>query len=383
MALILGRLYILFSVIVATLISSLMIYQAFHSKLLDSIVLKIGISSLTIIGLYSLILPTQTPSKFGVKPDVSTKNYLDKIIGKKLNYIIAPNNKIGVYEIPHLIIFRKTIIYIGIGLFKEDKNVFTKFILDKLNQSSVNPLKKELAFWQGIASVTSNNFQFWKAFTNWYINYLSKLVAKNEHCDKSNKNDDFNSYVINSIKQNKTNILETYIRKSNQEFAVNDAINLDNLCRNSYLAGYAILNEKELTYETGLTKYEDTFNLLNWDIPEILQSIIEKGLNERLNFDIKNTVTANFSDTQYAQILEQLTKISPHIDILKIDIVRLKYLPQIPTYIVFCIQKKTYFDINERSRLIEIQLQSKLNELSGDWKILVFNNKAELLSAIA
>ena len=360
-----------------------MIYQAFHSNFLNSIPLKVGISSLTIVGLYSLILPTQTPSKFGVKPDASTQNYLDNIVGKNLNYIIAPNNKIEIYEIPYFIIFHKTIVYIGIGLFKEDKNVLTKFILDALNQSSVNLLKKELAFWQGIASVTSNNFQFWKAFTNWYTNYLNKIVDKNEHFDSSSRNDDFNSYVINSIKQNKINILEAYIRKSNQELAVNNAINLDNLCRNSYLAGYAILNEKELSHETGLSKYENTFQLLNWDTPGISQSIIEKGLNERLNFDIKNTVAANFSDTQYAQIVEKLTKISPHIEILKIDKIRLEYLPQIPTYIVFCIQKKTYFDINERSRLIEIQLQSKLNELSGDWKIVVFNNKTELLSAIA
>lgn len=377
MVLIIGRLYILFNIAIATLISALIIYQAYHSNFLNSPLLKITISALAIAGSYGLILPAQTPTKFGIKPEITTQTYFDKLIKRKLEYRIAPNNKIEIYEVPHFIVFRKKIVYIGIALLTSDRNVLAKLILNKIDAPSVNPLKKELAFWQGIASVTSDNFQFWKPFTNWYIRHLKGFVS-DVNCPLKHEENTFNSYITAKLQANEFDIFESYVRSKNSTF-IGEAINLDSYCKKLYIAGNAILTNKELTYGDELVKYEDVCQLANLDIINLSKKIIDNGFDERHSLNIEQVIPIQLTDTQYAQIVQIFADICPHIYIMEIAKKKLKYVPEIPSYVIKCIQQKTHFDINERTNLIQKQLQSKLNELQGDWTIVVFNNKQELL----
>lgn len=373
---IIGRLYILLSVGIATLLSALMVYQAYNSNFLNSPLLKIGIAASAIAGLYGLILPTQTPLKLGIKAEALTQKYLDEIVSRKLEYRIAPNNKIEVCEIPHLIVLRKKIVYVGIALLIIDKNILAKLILSEIDVSSVNPLKRELAFWQGIASVTSNNFQFWKPFTNWYIHYLIKIIGNIDY--SFNSNNVFNYYIINKLKQKEFDIFESYVRKSNHEFAILSAAQLDKYCQKMYVVGHAIFSNTELTYGTELAKYEDVCQLMNLGILNVSPEIINNGLIERLNFNPNAVIPAQLSNFQQTRIIREITKICPHIYVAKITKRKLQYLPQIPSFVVTCVQHKTYLDINERTSLIEKQLQSKINKLEGDWTIIVINSMSEL-----
>lgn len=367
-----GRLYILFCVLVTTLISVLVIYQSYSSKIFrDSPLLQFGIPILTIIGLYGLILPTQKPQKLGIKPDTLTQGYLDNTVNTKLQYRIAPNNKIEVYEIPKLIIWRQKIVYIGITLLTADRDILAKHILDSINTSSVNTLKRELSFWQGIASVTSNNFQFWKTFTTWYIRCLSKFVDNN-YPPESNI---FNYYIVDKIKKKEFNIFEEYIKQnSNDKFAIIAAKQLDEYCRKMWIAAHAIITNTELTLnEAELPGYQDVSQLASLGLIGLPPEKIIDGLNERLNYDTNNTCSVQINDTQYDKIISTINKNCPHVHVNHIVKKNIQILPEIPSFIVTCTQHKSLFDINERTKLIEKQLQSIVNNLNGDWTIVVVN----------
>lgn len=371
-----GRLYILFGILVSTLLSLLLIYQAYNSKFLNSSLLKIVIPGLAIIGFYALILPTQTPQKLGIKPNSSTQRYLDEIVNRKLEYRISPNDKIEIYEIPQWIIWRKKVVYIGVALLINDKDILAQLILNELNTSSVNPLKQELAFWQGIDSVTSNNFQFWKPFTNWYIHHLSNIADTNN--SPSNISSIFNYYIINKLKQKEFDIFESYVSSSNNQVAISSAIELDKYCKKMWLAGHAILSNTELTLDNAeLPKYEDVCHLGILDVVDISPEIIELGLIERTALDSYTMLPLKLNDVQYMQIAKKIAAICPHVYVTGIAKKQLQYLPQIPSFVVTCVQQKTYFDINERTHLIEKQLQSKINEMNGDWTIIVTNKKSK------
>lgn len=313
--LIVGRLYVLFNIAIATLLSILIVYQAYHSNFLNSPLLKITISTLAIAGSYGLILPAQTPIKLGLNLDKATIIYLDELIERKLEYRIAPNDKIKIYEIPHFIVFRKKIVYIGIALLTLDRNVLAKLILNQINSPSVNPLKKELTFWQGIASVTSDNFQFWKPFTNWYIRYLKGLLQHINYSLELDEENAFKSYITTKLKSNEFDIFESYVKSKNNTF-IGEAIKLDSYCKKLYIAGNAILTNKELTYGDELVKYEDVCHLANLDIINLCQKTISNGFDERHSGNTKEVIPIQLTDIQYAQIVQIFADICPHIGLL-------------------------------------------------------------------
>lgn len=367
-----GRLYILCCTICTTIVSILIIYQCYNSKLFsDSILLKIVLPIAITIGLFSLILPTQVPHKIGIAPDALIQKYLDETVGKKLRYRIAPNNKIEVYEIPKLI-WRQKIVYIGIALLTTNQCVLEDIIINALKTQQANILKRELIFWQGIESVTSNNFQLWKPFTKWYIKYLSGIVDNSNYHHESYS---FNSYIIDKIKNNEFNIFENYIRSQSKEFVSISAKNLDKICTNIWVAAHALLTNTELTInEVNLPKYQDVCQLASLGIIDLPQVQVSNGLNERLDSSYE-TQLIKLSHAQRTQIYSHITKNCPHVDIIGVAKRKLQWLPEIPSFVITCRQRKSFIDFNERTCLIQKQLQIAANSLDGDWTIVVIDKK--------
>lgn len=365
-----GRIYILLCAIVATIISVLIIYQCYNSKLFsDSPLLKLIIPIIIITGLYGLILPTQVPHKIGITPDPITQKYLDVTTKKKLKYRIAPNDKIEVYEIPRLI-WRQKVIYIGIALLTIDQCNLANIITNTLESQSVNILRQELSFWQGVASVTTNSFQLWKPFTKWYIQYLSKFVDSIDYSFESNI---FNSYIINKIKNRELDVFEDYVRPKNKSIATLCARQLDKSCAYMWTAAYALLTDTELSVkEKQLPKYQDVCQLANLSIIEDLspQKVIN-GLNERLNSNLSNTELIQLDKDQSEQICSHIVKNCPLVEVVEVTKVKLQWVTQIPSFIIICRKRKSIVDLNEHTKLIEKQLQSVANNLDGDWTILV------------
>ncbi|OKH45296.1 hypothetical protein NIES2101_26675 [Calothrix sp. HK-06] len=366
-----GRLYILCCTICATIISILIIYQCYNSKLFsDSILLKIVLPLAITTGLFSLILPTQVPHKIGIVPDTLTQKYLDETVGKKLKYRIAPNNKIEIYEIPKLI-WRQKIVYIGIVFLTANQCILEDTITNAIKAQPANILKSELTFWQGIESVTSNSFQLWKPFTQWYIKYLAKLV---DDSDYSSANYVFNHYIVNKIKNKEFNIFENYIFSKNKEFASNSARELDKICASMWLAAYALLTNTALTIdELNLPKYRDVCQLASLGIIDLSPQKVINGLNERLESSSYKTQLIELDDAQRTRIYNHITENCLHVDVVGVAKRKLQWMPEVPSFIVTCRQRKSFIDFNERTRLIQKQLQIAANSLDGDWTVIVID----------
>lgn len=363
-----GRLYILCCTICATIISILIIYQCYNSKLFsDSILLKIVLPLAITTGLFSLILPTQVPHKIGIVPDTLTQKYLDETVGKKLKYRIAPNNKIEIYEIPKLI-WRQKIVYIGIVLLTANQCILEDTITNAIKAQPANILKSELTFWQGIESVTSNSFQLWKPFTQWYIKYLAKLVD-NDNCSYDYT---FDYYIIDRIKNNKFHIFESYV-SSREEFT-NIAKKLDKLCVRIWVAAHALLTNTELTInEVNLPKYRDVCQLASLGIIDLSPQKVINGLNERLESSSYKTQLIELDDAQRTRIYNHITENCLHVDVVGVAKRKLQWMPEVPSFIVTCRQRKSFIDFNERTRLIQKQLQIAANSLDGDWTVIVID----------
>lgn len=364
-----GRIYVLCCTICAAIVSGLVAYQCYNSKLFnDSVLLKVILPVVIIAGLFSLILPTQVPHKVGIAPDALTQKYLDKTVNKKLSYRIAPNNKIEVYEIPRLV-WRQKIIYIGIALLTTNQCVLEDIIINAIKTQPGNILRRELKFWQGVESVSSNSFQLWKPFTQWYIKYLLKLVD-NDNCHPESYTFDY--YIINKIKNKEFNIFENYV-SSREEFT-NIAKNLDKACTDIWVAVHALLTNTELTIsEANLPKYQDICQLASLGIIDLSPQKVINGLNERLESSSYETQLIKLDDAQRTRIYNHITKSCPHVDVVEVAKRKLQWMPEIPSFVITCRQRKSFIDFNERTRLIQKQLQIAANSLNGDWTIVVID----------
>ena len=377
--------YIVSSFLIATALIGLFISRIYVSKLVEAPILKAIISMLVIAGVYGSILPTQIPQKVGVKPSLKLQSYLEKLVGKKLEFRITPSCDISIVESPYFILWRRQTVYIGIPLLL-DTDTAKNHIIQAIEQASVNSLRRELDFWLGIASVTSNNFQIWKPFTKWYINYLKSVNDSNLEKSTKVNNQDFKLHFLSSVQAGNTNIMTSYVKeKGKNDDLLVEASQLDSVCSNLWNTACHFYNEtKGLSLTGNLPKYQELCQLVSLDLIDIPLDKLETGLAERTEkiTAYSKLCQVNLSEDEYIHIQQVIRDILSDVEIITIAKRELEYFPQIPSFVVVCCSKQSYLDRNEKIILIQKQLQSKINQISGDWTVIVGNKQDSSIKQI-